>query len=59
MLTDIYRVGIKKNGKTVYHHIGSMEALIVFLSRECSSAERVTIVRQTLFTLDDENTTTN
>ena len=55
MTTEIYRVGIKKNGKTTYYHIGSAEALIAFLSTEVADAERVSITKQKLFTLDEEN----
>ena len=54
MIAEIYKVGVKKNGKTTYYNIGNMETLLKFISSDCSDAERVTIVKQKLFTLDDE-----
>lgn len=51
MVNEIYRVGVKKDGKTTYHHIGSTEALLLFLKNEVADAERVAIVKEKLFTL--------
>ena len=55
MMTDIYRVGVKKDNKTVYHNIGDTNSLLTFLRREREDAERVTIVKERLFTLDDDD----
>lgn len=54
MMTEIYRVGVKKDGKTVYHNIGDVNSLLTFLRLELEDAERVSIVKQKLFTLGDE-----
>lgn len=54
MMTEIYRVGVKKDGKTVYHNIGDVNSLLTFLRLELENAERVSIVKQKLFTLGDE-----
>lgn len=51
MMTEIYRVGVKKDGKTVYHNIGDTNSLLTFLRLELEDAERVSIVKQKLFTL--------
>ena len=53
-MKDFYRVGVKTNGKTVYHNIESMEALVMFIANECADAERVSIVKQKLFTLNED-----
>lgn len=53
-MSYFYRVGVKTNGKTVYHNIEGMEALVKFLANECADAERVSIVKQKLFTLRED-----
>ena len=54
MVKEIYRVGVKKDGKTKYYNVDSMEVLLRFIQNMCENAERVTIVRQKLFTLDSD-----
>ena len=54
MVNEIYRVGVKYDGKTVYLNIGDVNSLLTFLRLELEDAERVSIVKQKLFTLGDE-----
>ena len=52
-MKEFYRVGVKTNGKTVYHNIEGMDALVKFIANACADAERVSIVKQKLFTLSE------
>lgn len=54
MVKEVYRVGVKKNGKNTYHFIDNMETLLKFIAEECADAERVSIVKQKRFTLDSD-----
>lgn len=54
MLTTIYRVGVKTDGKTVYHQFKHDEALLVYLSVVLADAERISITKQKLFSLDED-----
>ena len=55
MVKEVYRVGVKKNGKNTYHFIDNMETLLKFIAEECADAERVSIVKQKRFTIDGDN----
>ena len=55
MVENIYRVGVKKGDKTVYHHFKNDEAVLVFLSTQLADAERITLSKRKRFSLDEED----
>lgn len=54
MVKEIYKVGIKKDGKTKYYNVDDMRTLLALIKGNSDGAERVTIVREKLFTLGDD-----
>ena len=55
MFREIYKVGIKKDGKTKYYNVEGMETLLVLIRNNSENAERVTIVKDKLFRLDEDD----